>query len=65
MMVDTPVFNQGNHPTMPTDNKPLFRPDAIRPKLTGFLFPDRCEASSQKLTSSSRLLGSKQAEQMK
>jgi hypothetical protein len=50
---------------MATEIKPLFRPDALRPKLIHFLLPARCESASQKLTSWSELLGSKQAEQMK
>ncbi|MGH7172739.1 MAG: Eco57I restriction-modification methylase domain-containing protein, partial [Gemmataceae bacterium] len=50
---------------MATEIKPLFRPDAIRPKRTSFLLPDRCESASQKLTNWANLLGSKQAETMK
>jgi hypothetical protein len=50
---------------MATEIKPLFRPEALRPKLIHFLLPARCESASQKLTNWSELLGSKQAEQMK
>lgn len=50
---------------MATEIKPLFRPDAIRPKLTSFVLPARCESVSKPFTSWSNLLGSKQAEGMK
>jgi hypothetical protein len=50
---------------MATEIKPLFRPDALRPKLTSFLLPARCESASSKLANWSRLLGSRQAEGMK
>jgi hypothetical protein len=50
---------------MATEVKPLFRPDAIRPKLTGFVVPAPVELASGKLINWSNLLGSKQAEQMK
>jgi hypothetical protein len=50
---------------MATEIKPLFRPDAIRPKLTGFVVSARVESASSKLLNWSNLLGSKRAEQMK
>ncbi|MGH7224520.1 MAG: hypothetical protein ACRELF_14935, partial [Gemmataceae bacterium] len=50
---------------MATEIKPLFRPDAVRPKLTSFFLPARCESASKQFTSWSSLLGSKQAEGMK
>jgi len=50
---------------MATEIKPLFRPDAIRPKLASFLLPAPCESASQKLTNWANLLSSKQAESMK
>jgi hypothetical protein len=50
---------------MATEIKLLFRPEAIRPKLTSFLLPPRCESAVKKLMNWSELLGSKQAERMK
>ena len=35
---------------MPADTKPLFRPEALRPKLRSFILPARCEALRPKLT---------------
>jgi hypothetical protein len=50
---------------MATEIKPLFRPDALRPKLTSFLLPARCDSASSELTNWSNLLDSRQAEGMK
>ncbi len=50
---------------MPTEMKPLFRPDAVRPKLKGFDAPPPSPALLQKLANWSNLLGSKQAGTMK
>ena len=50
---------------MPIDAKPLFRPDAVRPKLAGFVLPAAADAAIAKLANWSNLLGSKQAEGMK
>jgi hypothetical protein len=50
---------------MPTEIKPLFRPDAVRPKLKGFVLPALSESLHAKLANWSNLLGSKQAEAMK
>ncbi len=50
---------------MATEIKPLFRPDALRPKLKSFLLPARCESASGALKNWSNLLSSRQAEQMK
>jgi hypothetical protein len=50
---------------MATEIKPLFRPDALRPKLSSFFLPARWESASSKLTNWSNLLGSKQAEALK
>ncbi len=50
---------------MATEIKPLFRPDALRPKLKSFLLPARCESASHAFTNWSNLLGSRQAEEMK
>ncbi|HEY7314655.1 MAG TPA: N-6 DNA methylase [Gemmataceae bacterium] len=50
---------------MATEIKSLFRPDAIRPKLAGFVLPSHVESASRKLADWSNLLGSKQAEGMK
>ncbi len=50
---------------MATEIKPLFRPDALRPKLKSFLLPARCESASRAFISWSNLLGSRQAEEMK
>ncbi len=50
---------------MVTEIKPLFRPDAVRPKLKGFVVPTISESISHKLANWSNLLGSKQAEGMK
>ncbi len=50
---------------MPTEIKPLFRPDAVRPKLKAFLLPSLAESASRKLANWSELLASKRAEAMK
>jgi hypothetical protein len=50
---------------MPTEIKPLFRPDAVRPQLKGFVLPTLSESLHAKLANWSELLGSKQAEAMK
>jgi hypothetical protein len=44
---------------MPADPKPLFRPDAVRPKLTGFALPPTATATRAKLGKWATLLGSK------
>jgi hypothetical protein len=50
---------------MPVTAKPLFRPEALRPKLAGFTVPATAIAARAKLVQWAELLGSKQAEQMK
>lgn len=50
---------------MPAEIKPLFRPNALRPKLNGYVSPAISESASANLTNWSSLLGSKQAEGMK
>src|SRR5260370_30164800 len=50
---------------MPTDAKPLFRPDALRTKLAAFTFPTASASARPKLTDWANLLGSKDAEKMK
>jgi type I restriction-modification system DNA methylase subunit len=50
---------------MPTAAKPLFRPEALRPKLSAFTVPSAAAAARIKLTHWTKLLGSKQAEAMK
>src|SRR5687768_12476765 len=50
---------------MPTEIKPLIRPEAVRPKLKSFTPPAIPEPTLQKLTDWADLLGSKQAETMK
>jgi hypothetical protein len=50
---------------MPTDAKPLFRPDALRNRLTAFTLPSAAFATRTKLTNWTDLLASKAAEKMK
>ena len=50
---------------MPADTKPLFRADAVRPRLAKFLLPPTAVAARPKLRSWSDLLASKQAETKK
>jgi methylase of polypeptide subunit release factors len=50
---------------MPTAAKPLFRPEALRPKLSAFTVPSAAAAARIKLTHWAKLLGTKQAEAMK
>jgi methylase of polypeptide subunit release factors len=50
---------------MPTAAKPLFRPEALRPKLSAFVVPSAAAAARIKLTHWAKLLGTKQAEAMK
>jgi hypothetical protein len=50
---------------MPLTAKPLFRPEALRPKLAGFAVPAAAVAARAKLVQWAELFGSKQAEQMK
>jgi hypothetical protein len=50
---------------MPITAKPLFRPEALRPKLSAFLVPPAAVAARGKLTNWTKLLGSKKAEAMK
>ena len=50
---------------MPTDPKPLFRPDALRPKLAVFTLPPAAAGARPKLGNWKSLLHSKAAEKMK
>src|SRR5437016_11641094 len=50
---------------MPAAAKPLFRPEALRPKLAAFTIPPQAAAARTRLVSWAQLLGSKQAEAMK
>lgn len=50
---------------MPTEIKPLFRPDALRSKWKGFAVPVLSDSAGRKLANWSALLGSKQAEYRK
>jgi hypothetical protein len=50
---------------MPTDPKPLFRPDALRPKLAAFTLPPAAAGARPKLGNWKSLLHSKAAEKMK
>jgi hypothetical protein len=50
---------------MPTAAKPLFRPEALRPKLSAFTLPPAAAAARIKLAHWSKLLGTKKAEGMK
>src|SRR5262245_57982917 len=50
---------------MPTEVKPLFRLEAVRPKLTSFVFADASDAAAAKLTEWSQLLESKKGLEMK
>jgi len=50
---------------MPTDAKPLFRIDALRPKLTAFSLPTSAVQARPKLAQWTDLLASKAAEKMK
>jgi integrase len=50
---------------MPTDAKPLFRPDALRPKLSAFSLPAAATSARPKLGHWTDLLSSKAAEKMK
>jgi hypothetical protein len=50
---------------MPTDPKPLFRPDALRPKLAAFALPPAAAGARPKLGNWKSLLHSKAAEKMK
>ncbi len=50
---------------MPAAAKPLFRPEALRPKLTAFTVPPPAAAARIKLAHWSKLLGTKKAEAMK
>jgi hypothetical protein len=50
---------------MPTAAKPLFRPEALRPRLAMFAAPASAEAARPQLTHWADLLASKKAEQMK
>ncbi len=50
---------------MPTDPKPLFRPDALRPKLAAFALPPAAAGARPKLGNWTSLLHSKAAEKMK
>ena len=49
---------------MPITPKPLFRPDALRPKLAGFTLPAGAAAARAKIVQWAELFGTKQAEQM-
>ncbi|HJT79252.1 MAG TPA: N-6 DNA methylase, partial [Gemmataceae bacterium] len=50
---------------MPTAAKPLFRPEALRPKLAAFAVPPQAAATRTRLAGWAHLLGSRQAEAMK
>jgi hypothetical protein len=50
---------------MPISARPLFRPEALRPKLAGFTMPAAAAAARSKLVQWAELLGAKSAEQMK
>jgi len=50
---------------MPIAAKPLFRPEALRPKLSAFTVPPAAVAARPKLANWAKLLGSKKAEGMK
>jgi hypothetical protein len=50
---------------MPTLAKPLFRSEALRPKVSGFVPPPSTAEERKRLANWARLLGSKQAEAMK
>src|SRR5947207_2319637 len=50
---------------MPADAKPLFRPEALRPKLAGFTLPPSAEAARSKLADWTALLGSPGADALK
>jgi len=50
---------------MPTAAKPLFRSEALRPKLSAFTVPPAAAAARIKLAHWSKLLGTKKAEAMK
>jgi hypothetical protein len=50
---------------MPADVKPLFRADALRPKLGRFVWPEQVEAARPKLAQWSALLASGQADKKK
>jgi hypothetical protein len=50
---------------MPADAKPLFRPEALRPKLAGFTLPASAEAARPKLADWAALLGSPGADALK
>ena len=50
---------------MPTIAKPLFRPEALRPKLSTFIVPPTAVAARPQLANWVKLLGSKKAEAMK
>src|SRR5947209_6558099 len=50
---------------MPADAKPLFRPEALRPKLAGFTLPPSAEVARPKLADWAALLGSPGADALK
>jgi hypothetical protein len=50
---------------MPTAAKPVFRPEALRPKLSAFTVPPAAATARIKLAHWTKLLGTKQAEAMK
>jgi len=50
---------------MPAAAKPLFRPEALRPKLSAFTVPPSAAAARIKLAQWTKLLATKQAEAMK
>ena len=50
---------------MPAAVKPLFWPEALRPKLSTFTVPPAAASARIRLSNWTRLLGSKQAEKMK
>ena len=50
---------------MPTSAKPLFRPEALRPRLTTFTPPLAASGARGKLANWAKLLGSPQAQRLK
>src|SRR5260370_4811387 len=50
---------------MPTAEKPLFRSEALRPRLSAFTVPPALASARTKLGHWSKLLGSKQADALK
>ena len=50
---------------MPADPKPLFRPDALRPKLSAFPLPASAHAARAKLKNWANLLATVPADAMK